>query len=390
MTTRLLVLHPALPPYRLDLFNALAARCEFRVVFLRTTLLSQTFDQQWLQRRLIADYGYLRSGFTLNGRSIRLGVYREIRRFSPDVVVTQEFSPTTLAVLAMRALAELPYAHVVWTDDNPASVAEDSWLRAAARGLVLPRIDGVIVLSDEAARLYQERYGVRAPVGISPLLQNEVLFRERLGWATDEVQRILVAYNLMGKRVLLFVGRLAHEKQVHRLIRAFRDIHTSVPDTLLALVGDGPERASLEHLAHASDIGSKTIFVGRKEGNELLAWFRVGAVLALPSSFEPFGAVVNEALLSGIPVVCSNRAGASGLIREGESGAIIDAASADAFTASLRDWIGRARPLYPSPRDVLRPSLMVVNFADAVDGFLALVAAAQAASSRNSIPKPRS
>src|SRR5438445_7127452 len=144
MTTRLLVLHPALPPYRLDLFNALAARCEFRVVFLRTTLLSQTFDQQWLQRRLIADYGYLRSGFTLNGRSIRLGVYREIRRFSPDVVVTQEFSPTTLAVLAMRALAELPYAHVVWTDDNPASVAEDSWLRAAARGLVLPRIDGVI------------------------------------------------------------------------------------------------------------------------------------------------------------------------------------------------------------------------------------------------------
>ena len=89
--------------------------------------------------------------------------------------------------------------------------------------------------------------------------------------------------------------------------------------------------------------------------------------------------------MSGIPVVCSNRAGASGLIREGESGAIIDAANADAFTASLRDWIGRARPLDPSPQDVLWPSLMAVNFADAVDGFLALVAAAQAARSRNSI-----
>ncbi len=372
---RLLMFSPALPPYGIDLFNALAARCDFRVVFLQENLRSQRFNQRRLQGRLVADHGYLLNGVTIKNRTIRLGVYREVRRFGPDVVVTTEFSPTTWTVLVGRTLAARPYAHVVGTDDNPASVAADSWFRAMSRALVLPRIDGLIVLSEGAARMYRERYRIRAPVGISPLLQNEVVFRERLASATDEVQRIVIGYNLIGKRVLLFVGRLAPEKQVHRLIRAFGEIQQSFPDAILALVGDGPERASLEKLALASSVGSKAIFVGRKEDNELCAWYRVGAVLALPSSSETFGAVVNEALLSGIPVVCSNRAGASGLIREGETGAVVDPADERALTAALGEWISRARPLDALQLNGLRPSLMAANFADAIDGFMAVVAA---------------
>ena len=159
MTMRLLMFQPALPPYRIDLFNALAARCDFRVVFLQENLQSQAFDQERLRGMLAADHGYLRRGLTIKHRTVRFGVYREMRRFLPDVVLTYEFSPTTWSVMADRALAARPYAHVVGTDDNPSSVMGDSWLRAASRGLVLPHIDGLIVLSEEAARMYRERYG---------------------------------------------------------------------------------------------------------------------------------------------------------------------------------------------------------------------------------------
>jgi glycosyltransferase involved in cell wall biosynthesis len=376
---RVLVFHPALAPYRIDLFNALAARCDFRVVFLQEKLGSQAFDQEQLERMLAADHGYLLHGFTIKHRTARFGVYREMRHFRPDVVLTYEFSPTTWTVLAGRALGARPYAHLVGTDDNPASVTGDTWLRAASRELVLPHIDGLIVLSEGAARMYRDRYGVRAPVGISPLLQNEVVFRERLAHATQEAKRIVAAHHLIGKRVLLFVGRLAPEKQVHRLIRAFAELHHICPDVILALVGDGSERASLEDLALASGVQGKTIFVGRQEGNELCAWYRVGAVLALPSSFEPFGAVVNEALLSGIPVVCSCRAGARGLIREGETGDIADPADSHALLACLRKWIDRARPLDATQQELLRPSLMATNFADAIDEVLNFIGHAAAA-----------
>src|SRR5690349_24855929 len=118
---RLLMFHPALPPYRLDLFNALAKRCVLRLVFLQDNLSSQRFDQERLRGRLSADHGYLSSGFSVGKRVLRFGVHREIHRFCPDVVVTAEFSPTTWSVLMGRGFAGRPYSHVVGTDDNPTS-----------------------------------------------------------------------------------------------------------------------------------------------------------------------------------------------------------------------------------------------------------------------------
>ena len=376
---RVLMFYEALVPYRVDLFNALAARCEFRVVFLHSVDDSPIFSQPPLRAKLIADHAFLTGGLAVKHRVLRPGMHREIHRFSPDVVVTPEFSPTTLAVLARRALPrERYYAHVVRTSDNPATLAGDSWLRAAARKVVLPHINGLIVLSDRTASSYRERYRLSAPVGISPLLHNEVVFRAALAGASDDVRRIIVTYNLLGKRVLLFVGRLSPEKQVDQLIRAFGEIHDGIPDAILALVGNGAQRSSLESLAAACGIAGKTIFAGPKQGNELCAWYRVGAVLALPSSQERFGAVVNEALLAGMPVVCSDRAGASGLIREGETGVVIDPFDRQALARALRQWIRRAPPLDPEAQELLRPSLMAATFSAAVDGFLNVAADAYA------------
>jgi glycosyltransferase involved in cell wall biosynthesis len=379
---RLLMFHPALAPYRLDWFNALAKRCELRLIFLQDNLATQRFDQEQLCRGLSADHGYLSDGFSLRkvvkrnddveeGQLvIRVGVHREINRFCPDVVVTTEFSPTTWSVLIGRSFAARPYAHVLCTDDNPASVALDSRSRVLSRALALPRIDGLIVISEDAAKLYRERYRARAPIGISPLVQDEAVFRERLAAAGEDARKIMSAHNLTGKRVLLFVGRLAPGKRVDRLVRAFAEQSNRFPDAVLAVVGDGGERSNLEALAQTSGVAEKVLFVGRKEDTELYAWYRVAALFVLPSSYERFGAVVNEALLSGVPVVCSDRAGAKVLIREGETGAIVDTADASALSEALREWVGRVRPLDGFEPSALRPLLMSASFADAVDAFL--------------------
>ena len=64
-------------------------------------------------------------------------------------------------------------------------------------------------------------------------------------------------------------------------------------------------------------IDANVRFVGRYEGEELTAWYRVSQVFALASHIERFGAVVNEALISGLPAVVSNNVGARILIDEG-------------------------------------------------------------------------
>lgn len=57
------------------------------------------------------------------------------------------------------------------------------------------------------------------------------------------------------------------------------------------------------------------LFVGKKQGDDLLAYYNLGQIFVLPSFYERFGAVVNEALLAGCYTLCSNVAGASCLVK---------------------------------------------------------------------------
>ena len=65
---RVLIFHPGLAPYRVDLFNALSLQCQLKLIFLRENLLNQQFDQAALGNQLVADYGYLTKGFTIRAR----------------------------------------------------------------------------------------------------------------------------------------------------------------------------------------------------------------------------------------------------------------------------------------------------------------------------------
>jgi glycosyltransferase involved in cell wall biosynthesis len=83
---------------------------------------------------------------------------------------------------------------------------------------------------------------------------------------------------------------------------------------VLILVGDGNQHAELLELVEQLNIQKNVIFAGRYEHEALYAWYPVADYLILPSTSETFGAVVNESLIAGVPVICSNLAGASCLI----------------------------------------------------------------------------
>jgi glycosyltransferase involved in cell wall biosynthesis len=374
---RILIFHPALPPYRLDLFNALAARSACRLVFQNSNLLNQAFDQSRLREQLVAEHRFLTRGFNLRSRQFRFGIGGEIRAFRPDVVISTEFSPVTVAVIAHRLLSRAPFAHVVWTDDNPASVERDRWSHALARRAVLRCADGLIVLSEAAVRLYRERYRASVPIGASPILHDEMSFGARLAASRPVARNLVHEHGLEGCRVLLFVGRLARVKRVDRLLRGFASIASSLPDCRLVIVGDGPERDDLEELSRTLGVAQRSLFVGRQEGPDLDAWYLLASVLALTSEFERYGAVVNEALLAGVPVVCSSVAGAQVLVRDGSTGAVLDASNPHSLAVALQSWLKRCSAMAPDHIGRPRPSLMHASFAEAVNAFFDLVLAAR-------------
>jgi glycosyltransferase involved in cell wall biosynthesis len=136
--------------------------------------------------------------------------------------------------------------------------------------------------------------------------------------------------------LVLFVGRLEREKGVEVLIAAWERAGLG-PDSVLALAGRGP----LDTLATSA--GSGVRWLGYVPPLELLPLYAAADVLVLPSvrtkTFaEPWGLVLNEAMLQGTPVIATDAVGAvaGGLVRDGQNGLVAPAGDPDALAARLR------------------------------------------------------
>jgi 1,2-diacylglycerol 3-alpha-glucosyltransferase len=105
---------------------------------------------------------------------------------------------------------------------------------------------------------------------------------------------------------LLCVARFSTEKNMKLLIRAFGQ--SRISDTwLLEIVGGGPQKSELTQLAEGSAIELRD-WVGYRELPEL---YSRASCFVLPSNFEPWGLVVNEAMAAGLPIILSDQAGAA-------------------------------------------------------------------------------
>ena len=373
-----MIFHPALAPYRVDLFNALAPRLDLKVLFLRDRVLSQPFDQDALRRSVRFEHGYLLDGWEIRGRGFRKGIRREIARFGPDVVVSQEFSPISLYVCALRRFGRPGAAAALWTDDSPHLCRTCGRVRRAARAVATRWADSLIVCS-EATREWFIGAGIpREKVFSAGILQDEKAFAQSLREVEDTARQYAQDLGLSGKKVVLSVGRLVPVKGVDRIIRAFADgAARSAPEAVLVIVGDGPQMDYLRQLSASLGIAQKVRFQGRLEGRSLKAWYLLGDVFVLASNWEPFGAVVNEALLAGMPVLCSVYGGASGLIAEGQNGHVFHPEGAT--LASLIERVLADAHWARDRRTLQRPSLMRTSFEDSVSAFVAAVEHAAAA-----------
>src|SRR6266481_1927509 len=108
--------------------------------------------------------------------------------------------------------------------------------------------------------------------------------------------------------VVLFCAKLQPWKRPADLLRAFAK--ANIPDALLLFAGEGPLRSQLESEAAALGVAPSVRFLGFVNQSQLPAVYASADLLVLPSEYDAFGVVVNEAMLCGCPVAVSDRVGA--------------------------------------------------------------------------------
>ena len=109
--------------------------------------------------------------------------------------------------------------------------------------------------------------------------------------------------------VILFCAKLQHWKRPDDLLRAFAK--ADVQNALLIFVGDGPLRPQLESEATALGVASRVRFLGFVNQSQLPAVYASADLMVLPSEYEPFAVVVNEAMCCACPVVASDHVGSA-------------------------------------------------------------------------------
>jgi glycosyltransferase involved in cell wall biosynthesis len=148
-----------------------------------------------------------------------------------------------------------------------------------------------------------------------------------------------------GGPLLLYVGRLAAEKEIERI----RPVLGAIPGARLALVGDGPSRAKLER----EFAGLPARFVGYRHGEALGAAFASADVLILPSRTETLGLVLLEAMAAGCPVVAARAGGITDVVDDGRTGCLFDPDDPDGAveaTRRLLDGVGPTESLRRAAR----------------------------------------
>ena len=326
MKKRLLIFNSALAPYMIDQYNDLSQLYEVEVVFLFTNVTNQSFDQRQLLSLLECKYSFLLKGLSYKERVFRFGILKTIWRFKPDIIISYEYSFTTQYLILLKQI-RLIHQKIGSTIDDSLEICYhvQSKVRFFSRQISVKRLDYLIVLSKEVSLFYQDNFKlISNQIIVSPILQNP----DRLRNNGDEIEKIankyVQKYQLIGKKVILFVGRIDPVKGLTRFIKNIAQILLENEDLVIVLVGNGEDQNSIEIFIKENHLFDNVILPGRYEGVALYAWYLCASGFVLPSTYEPFGAVVNEALIFGNKVFCSKYAGASYLIQSDNCGIVFD------------------------------------------------------------------
>lgn len=250
----------------------------------------------------------LNSGTIYPGTRVRDTLARkplkDLINWKPDVVHTQsEFSTFPLA----RRIASAVHAPLVHTyhtlyEDYTSYFSPNKRMgKAMAQFLsriILSKTDTVIAPTSKIERLLHA-YGVKTPIETIPSGIDLSSFEPSQAGNSEALKKKLGI--TAGNKVIVYVGRLAKEKNIDELIINFPKEEEAL--TLL-LVGDGPEREHLQSLVARLGMQDKVIFAGMQKPQDIPSYYQVGDVFCSASMSETQGLTYVEALAAGLPILC--------------------------------------------------------------------------------------
>jgi glycosyltransferase involved in cell wall biosynthesis len=295
------------PPYRVPVFDRLAERLEgFKMFY----CCRREPDREWNVGELRHDHVYLPGkAVAYRGRSIHfnLGVWRELKRYAPQVVITSGFNPTML--IAWLYACWKGVAHMVFADGWARSEAVLSPVHHLVRRIVYRRTAAFVGASVHTMEMF-----ARAGIPESAIFQSQLCVDNRRFRNARSDER---PYDVM------FSGRIVPRKLPHFFAAVASGLAQRRGGLRALVLGSGPDEAAMrESMEKESRLSVD--FAGYLRQEDLPERYAAARLLLFPTEMDPWGVVANEACAAGTPVVTCEAAGAAGdLVVHGDNGLVL-------------------------------------------------------------------
>lgn len=164
----------------------------------------------------------------------------------------------------------------------------------------------LIVPTKKTYDLFKDKYEVTKPIHIIPTgIEIERFYKENVD--SKKVRELKEKYLILKDDfVLIFVGRLAEEKNVSFLLEAQKEFLEEEKEIKLIIVGDGPDMEKYKEETNKLKINDSVIFTGKVPWEEIPCFYQLADIFVTSSKSETQGLTVIEAMAAGVPPVCIN------------------------------------------------------------------------------------
>jgi glycosyltransferase involved in cell wall biosynthesis len=207
----------------------------------------------------------------------------------------------------------------------------------------MQRCTRVVIPSESMREILTREYGLESRYSVIPTgievedfrAADGSAIRSRYGWEND--------------RVMISTGRLAKEKNWKTLLEATALALENHPNLRLVILGDGPERQTLEEFSRRLGIGARVQLLGFIPFEEVPSHLKAADLFCFASTTETQGIVTMEALAAGLPVAAVDASGTRDIIQDGKQGLLVEDHS-EALAAAIHQLLGD-QALYQRLRD---------------------------------------
>ena len=324
MNRKIIIIHNIIAPYKVALFNELSTLVpNMEVIFIAEKEKRRDWEIDYTSINFPYTVLFKGSIDSVNIFTIAKKTWRILEKIRPNISIICDYS-NIFGWVALLWAKKNQNKLIFWLDSTY-NDRKHYFPKEQIKHLFLKHFDAFLAPGQKTKNYLEYMKVDRKKIITTGYSVNNDFFIDQFQLNKNHKNTLFNELGIKRKHNFIFIGRFAYEKNILNLLNSFSDVSKSDSEWGLLLLGDGPLKKDIVSYISQNKLEDRVQLPGFIQQDKIVKYLVTSDVLILPSYSEPWGLVVNEAMLCSMPVIVSNRCGCEPeLVREGVNGFSFD------------------------------------------------------------------